>query len=71
VICCHLFLVMLCNVYQHCFNYILMLRSEYGPVHMKVKLPKKTSCMYICQHCLVHLGDIGQFIVSSFYQFIC
>ena len=34
--------------------------AEYGPVHMKIKLPKKTSCMYICQHCLVHLGDIGE-----------
>jgi len=41
---------------------------EYGPVHMKIKLPQKTSCMYICQHCLVHLGDIGQynlFILST------
>jgi len=35
---------------------------EYGPVSTKVKLPKKTSCMYICQHCLVHLGDIGQYL---------
>jgi len=31
---------------------------------MKIKLPKKTSCMYICQHCLVHLGDIGKHVTS-------
>ena len=34
--------------------------TEYGPVAPRIKTPKKSSCMYICQHCLVHLGDIGK-----------
>ncbi|GAB6024350.1 hypothetical protein CHUAL_009519 [Chamberlinius hualienensis] len=27
----------------------------------EVKQPMKTSCLYICQHCLVHLGDIARY----------
>ena len=27
---------------------------------LKVTPPKKSSCLYVCQHCLVHLGDIGK-----------
>ena len=29
---------------------------------LKVTPPKKSSCLYVCQHCLVHLGDIGKFV---------
>jgi tetratricopeptide (TPR) repeat protein len=35
--------------------------KEYSPVNLKIKLPKRSSCMYICQHCLVHLGDIARY----------
>jgi len=55
--------------YLHCATC-----TEFGPsLHMKIKLPKKTSCMYICQHCLVHLGDIGQWseICCLLRVFIC
>ena len=27
---------------------------------LKIKTPEQGSCLYICQHCLVHLGDIGE-----------
>merc|ERR1719309_10952 len=27
----------------------------------RAKRPKKASCNYICQHCLVHLGDIARY----------
>ena len=33
--------------------------SEFKKTTYKMKLPKKGSCMYICQYCLIHLGDIG------------
>ncbi|XP_052789309.1 nonsense-mediated mRNA decay factor SMG7-like [Mya arenaria] len=28
---------------------------------LKVTPPKKSSCLYVCQHCLVHLGDIARY----------
>ncbi|XP_067940118.1 nonsense-mediated mRNA decay factor SMG7-like [Watersipora subatra] len=28
----------------------------------QARLPSKTSCMYICQYCLVHLGDIARYL---------
>ena len=28
--------------------------------YKKIVTPKKSSCLYICCHCLVHLGDIGE-----------
>ena len=40
--------------------FVSFLWLEYGPVAKKIKNPKKSSSMYICQHCLVHLGDIGK-----------
>lgn len=35
--------------------------------------PQPSSCSYICQHCLVHLGDIGEssHSVLSFFNSIC
>ncbi|KAK2159240.1 hypothetical protein LSH36_156g11043 [Paralvinella palmiformis] len=39
--------------------------KEYGPVAEKVKVPKQSSCLYICQHCLVHLGDIARYREQS------
>lgn len=27
----------------------------------KVVIPQISSCLYICQYCLVHLGDLGKF----------
>ena len=34
--------------------------SEKTLLKLKVTPPKKSSCLYVCQHCLVHLGDIGK-----------
>lgn len=35
--------------------------------------PQPSSCSYICQHCLVHLGDIGEcsLCVLSFFNSTC
>ena len=42
--------------------------SEPGP-HDE-KQPTKTSCIYLCQHCLVHLGDIARFLSWKHLQLI-
>jgi len=34
---------------------------ERCPIKLKVTPPKKSSCLYVCQHCLVHLGDIARY----------
>ncbi|ESO92877.1 hypothetical protein LOTGIDRAFT_119995 [Lottia gigantea] len=39
--------------------------KEKCPLKTKINSPTKNSCYYICQHCLVHLGDIGMY-----YNFI-
>ncbi|XP_053380240.1 nonsense-mediated mRNA decay factor SMG7-like [Mercenaria mercenaria] len=35
--------------------------KERTPMKLKVTPPKKSSCLYVCQHCLVHLGDIARY----------
>lgn len=35
--------------------------KEKTPLKLKVTPPKKSSCLYVCQHCLVHLGDIARY----------
>ncbi|CAE1298903.1 SMG7 [Acanthosepion pharaonis] len=35
--------------------------KEKNPLKAKITPPKKNSCLYICQHCLVHLGDIARY----------
>lgn len=35
--------------------------KEKIPLKVKITPPKKSSCLYICQHCLVHLGDIARY----------
>ncbi|XP_064616199.1 nonsense-mediated mRNA decay factor SMG7-like [Liolophura sinensis] len=35
--------------------------KEWSPSKMKINPPKKSSCLYICQYCLVHLGDIARY----------
>ncbi|XP_021373588.1 protein SMG7-like isoform X2 [Mizuhopecten yessoensis] len=35
--------------------------KEKIPMKVKITPPKKSSCLYICQHCLVHLGDIARY----------
>ncbi|ELT91912.1 hypothetical protein CAPTEDRAFT_228702 [Capitella teleta] len=35
--------------------------QEYGPIMNKIRSPKRSSCYYVCQHCLVHLGDIARY----------
>ncbi|GAB1607750.1 protein SMG7 isoform X1 [Argonauta hians] len=35
--------------------------KEKNPLKAKITPPKKNSCFYICQHCLVHLGDIARY----------
>ncbi|KAL5011982.1 hypothetical protein ScPMuIL_010533 [Solemya velum] len=35
--------------------------KEKFPLRIKITQPKKSSCLYFCQHCLVHLGDIARY----------
>jgi len=40
-----------------------------------LRKPQKSSCNYICQYCLVHLGDIARYRnqnrqAESFYRYI-
>lgn len=35
--------------------------KEKIPTKIKITPPKKSSCLYFCQHCLVHLGDIARY----------
>ncbi|XP_067662602.1 nonsense-mediated mRNA decay factor SMG7-like isoform X2 [Haliotis asinina] len=35
--------------------------KEKCSVKKKITTPKKSSCLYVCQHCLVHLGDIARY----------
>ncbi|XP_046330232.2 nonsense-mediated mRNA decay factor SMG7-like isoform X2 [Haliotis rufescens] len=35
--------------------------KEKCSVKNKITTPKKSSCLYVCQHCLVHLGDIARY----------
>ncbi|XP_050415478.2 nonsense-mediated mRNA decay factor SMG7 [Patella vulgata] len=35
--------------------------KEKCPLKAKINPPTKNSCLYICQHCLVHLGDIARY----------
>ncbi|KAL4219606.1 Protein smg7 [Mactra antiquata] len=35
--------------------------KERTSLKLKVTPPKKSSCLYVCQHCLVHLGDIARY----------
>ncbi|XP_052246547.1 nonsense-mediated mRNA decay factor SMG7-like isoform X17 [Dreissena polymorpha] len=35
--------------------------KEKSLTKLKVTPPKKSSCLYVCQHCLVHLGDIARY----------
>ncbi|KAL3871786.1 hypothetical protein ACJMK2_039762 [Sinanodonta woodiana] len=35
--------------------------KEKNFLKLKITPPKKSSCLYICQHCLVHLGDIARY----------
>ncbi|XP_078686149.1 uncharacterized protein LOC144918910 isoform X1 [Branchiostoma floridae x Branchiostoma belcheri] len=51
-------------------NYGIM--GELSPWH-KILPPQPSSCLYICQHCLVHLGDIARYRnqlsqAESFYR---
>ncbi|CAH1787464.1 unnamed protein product [Owenia fusiformis] len=39
--------------------------KERAPVNGKIKIPKKSSCLYVCQYCLVHLGDIARYRQES------
>lgn len=39
-------------------------------------MPQSSSCLYICQYCLVHLGDIARYRnqrkqAESFYRLVC
>lgn len=40
-------------------TYKFYLRLEKTTLRVKIVPPKKSSCLYVCQYCLVHLGDIG------------
>ena len=46
--------------YNNILKLLLIQISEKTPLKLKVTPPKKSSCLYVCQHCLVHLGDIGK-----------
>ncbi|XP_070532335.1 nonsense-mediated mRNA decay factor SMG7-like isoform X2 [Ptychodera flava] len=35
--------------------------NEHNPNHRRIIQPQLSSCHYICQHCLVHLGDIARY----------
>ncbi|PVD22532.1 hypothetical protein C0Q70_18346 [Pomacea canaliculata] len=35
--------------------------KEKCQIRAKITPPKKSSCLYICQYCLVHLGDIARY----------
>lgn len=35
--------------------------KEYHTAVQKAKVPSKSSCLYLCQDCLVHLGDIARY----------
>ncbi|KAK7094739.1 nonsense-mediated mRNA decay factor SMG7-like isoform X2 [Littorina saxatilis] len=35
--------------------------KEKAQLRAKITPPKKSSCLYICQYCLVHLGDIARY----------
>ena len=35
-----------------------------------VKKPHTQSCYYICQDCLVHLGDIGKYAAQDCFIFL-
>ncbi|XP_065208796.1 nonsense-mediated mRNA decay factor SMG7-like [Planococcus citri] len=43
----------------------LQSNSRKSHIDTLIKQPQKSSCYYICQHCLVHLGDIAR------YKFRC
>lgn len=41
----------------------------------QINLPQSSSCLYICQYCLVHLGDIARYRnqrrqAESFYRLV-
>ncbi|KAL1420248.1 hypothetical protein MTO96_024468 [Rhipicephalus appendiculatus] len=56
----------LCSVYDISFKYRLK-DLDFGILQWvkhddpNVEKPKKSSVLYICQHCLVHLGDIARY----------
>ncbi|XP_061183919.1 uncharacterized protein LOC133192081 [Saccostrea echinata] len=35
--------------------------KEKSTLRVKIVPPKKSSCLYVCQYCLVHLGDIARY----------
>ena len=35
------------------------------------KRPHTQSCYYICQDCLVHLGDIGKLVIKCTVHYYC
>jgi len=42
------------------FNFVLFVDSK--SVKCKsIAQPERPSCQYMCQHCLVHLGDIARY----------
>lgn len=42
-------------------NLVYGLMKANGHTSNEVKQPMRASCLYICQHCLVHLGDIARY----------
>lgn len=50
-------------------------QSKLSPCSQQLNPPQASSCIYICQYCLVHLGDIARYRnqrkqAESFYKYV-
>lgn len=55
--------ILLAQVFIFSYRKHSYLQSNAKVSHVEhlIKQPKKSSCCYMCQHCLVHLGDIARY----------